>query len=80
MMDAISETNPEAHVTPTLPVYYDDPDWWERPFAFDITPYVKWDEPNVITVLVNDFHLDGGIWKSVFLHLMGGPGMFSPEQ
>ena len=56
-----------------------DPNWWEEPSTFDLTSFLNWDRPNVLTVLVNDFALGGGIWKSVFVQWDDGPGMLSPQ-
>jgi hypothetical protein len=56
-----------------------DPNWWEEPFTFDVTSYLNWTGPNVLTVLVNDFTLGGGIWKSVFLYWGDGPGVLAPQ-
>lgn len=40
---------------------------WEEAFEFDITKAVKWTSPNLLVIRVNDTHLGGGIWKSVYL-------------
>ncbi len=56
-----------------------DPNWWEEPFEFDITANIRWDQPNTVVVLVNDFTLDGGIYKPVFLHWADGPGILAPQ-
>ncbi len=32
---------------------------------------------NTLVVRVDDFTLDGGIWKSVLLHIGDGPGLYS---
>lgn len=52
----------------------DDVHWWEEAFLFDISNQINWGGPNRLVVLVNDMQLEGGIWKSVFVHLDDGPG------
>ena len=55
-----------------------DSTWWEEPFRFDVTAALKpAGEENVLVVRVDDFTLEGGIWRSVFLHIGDGPGLYS---
>ena len=54
-----------------------DTTWWEEPFSFDATAALKPEGANTLVVRVDDFTLDGGIWKSVLLHIGDGPGLYS---
>ncbi|MBN1555377.1 MAG: discoidin domain-containing protein [Phycisphaerae bacterium] len=58
----------------------DDIHWYREPFLFDISECIRWDGPNSLVVLVNDFTLDGGIYKSVMIHLDDGPGLLAPPE
>jgi len=55
--------------------------WWEASFEFDITERIRWNGPNHLVVRLYDSHLEGGIWKSVFIRAekpegpQEGPGL-----
>jgi hypothetical protein len=46
------------------------PDGWDKRFAMDVTPFLKWGETNQITVRVLDRTLAGGIWKPVYFEVL----------
>jgi len=43
---------------------------WDKPFALDVTPALKWGEKNQITVRVYDSAYAGGIWKPVTIQVL----------
>jgi len=47
--------------------YKDDRDSWSKPFEVDITKFVRFDQPNVLAVRVEDNSGGGGIWRPVKL-------------
>jgi hypothetical protein len=50
---------------------------WDQPFEFDLTPRLQWEGSNELVLRVNDTHLGGGIWKSVYLRVEA-PGRTAP--
>lgn len=46
------------------------PSGWRTPFDIDITPFVKWNEPNQITVRVLNTAGAGGIYEAVELQVL----------
>ncbi len=46
------------------------PEGWDKPFSLDVTPLLRWDGPNQITVRVYNSAFAGGIWLPVTLRLL----------
>ncbi len=40
---------------------------WNKPFQFEITKFVSFDKPNILTVRVDGGGAYGGIWRSVYI-------------
>lgn len=49
------------------------PSGWDKPFQVEVTGAVRWGQPNLIVVLVNNSAQAGGIWQPVYLQAATSP-------